>query len=884
MPNLPCLGRTGDETQEATTALFQVLRDMLQSPTPEISATKTPTTPGLTSHRQYGPLRGSESEGESSWDEVGQECPLITSTQVSPSHPSSISSIQEHKRKASALITSSPNAGARSKHSSPLTVSAVLGKKIGEDLRICVAGCAFANLGFSPCLTSLDPFEGFQPNYVGKLILPCSLINTHAHAAFTKPEIVSYEAKQAKRWNANEIKENEASWSAGEDRSTQQGELRGREKNSWLAIAQAKATPKEGNSIGRASEWPESQTHISSKTLKRSSLLPETQANSTHANIHKLPGVPACFRNSTSTSTPTYNLLITAGTGNEGSNDEEEEDRAVQDGSPKYRALAVPTSYWCLLNAIPWPLLAFINQPRMPHTIVGVPHDCQGGHSGGVRYLHGLTGWGRVRLAYRAVSSCHIEPRYKPICMDDHPGCRDVLQDVKSFQVDYLIHCRNYLDNIVDEYTMEITANLRATLTAHLEPFASMKVSMPCGPAPLLRAALLQARATEVTAIARAVFTVPPLYVAPTTSTIDQYVSKRHEGPIATDFILLLQCINHLLQADLDVPASKRKPPGGKLFNVDRVMKGRKKSQSGYHACTDGVSFSLLLERQIEDKPPPDSIPTLKEYPVGSWPGGGRDNRVSSRAAAVKASAAAAMPTASPDTDSRMATRGPGGGGPAPAEPPPVAVDPLSVGDGLPDQALEKPRLIVTTFARLLPPRAYNYGHALDRIEILSPSLPLLQAFYDPILHCEAAFRSYRAHQIASSKKVTGLLAIGIAAEIISHQVIVVYGIANFSSSSAGSSINVGLQEAIRDRGVKLFMLNEWGAFTEPRQPSAIGEEDGRCQVQGQWHYKVLVCQQSGRLIQRDCNAARNMLPIFLMLVCSCGTRRGPRFERRATT
>ncbi|RKO88725.1 hypothetical protein BDK51DRAFT_26363, partial [Blyttiomyces helicus] len=114
-----------------------------------------------------------------------------------------------------------------------------------------------------------------------------------------------------------------------------------------------------------------------------------------------------------------------------------------------------------------------------------------------------------------------------------------------------------------------------------------------------------------------------------------------------------------------------------------------------------------------------------------------------------------------------------------------------------------------------LPERAYTVDAALDRIRRIAPLKPVLKEFYERQCHRQAIFRAYTLRQMALSRKVSQLLPKGVHP----NDVIVGYASAEFGSSRPGapSVINLGFQQAIRDREIRLIPLNEHNMSTPAR-------------------------------------------------------------------
>ncbi|RKO93901.1 hypothetical protein BDK51DRAFT_31331 [Blyttiomyces helicus] len=202
-----------------------------------------------------------------------------------------------------------------------------------------------------------------------------------------------------------------------------------------------------------------------------------------------------------------------------------------------------------------------------------------------------------------------------------------------------------------------------------------------------------------------------------------------------------------------------------------------------------------------------------------------------------------------------------------------------------------------------LPERAYTIDAVLDHIRGIAPLEPVLQEFYERQCHRQAIFRAYTLRQKAFSRKVSQLL----PEWVFPNDVNVGYGSAEFGLSKPGapSFINLGFQQEIRDRGIRLIPLKEHNtsqvrirvrvhsrALHHPREKGnrLVGvryrydDEAGFLQrkPRNRPSWTVRVCKATGQLINRDVNATGNMADILLCQIYSEGLRRGSLFEEKS--
>ncbi|RKO88267.1 hypothetical protein BDK51DRAFT_39311 [Blyttiomyces helicus] len=164
----------------------------------------------------------------------------------------------------------------------------------------------------------------------------------------------------------------------------------------------------------------------------------------------------------------------------------------------------------------------------------------------------------------------------------------------------------------------------------------------------------------------------------------------------------------------------------------------------------------------------------------------------------------------------------------------------------------------------------------------------------------QSAFRAYILHQKATERLISRLLPKGVRR----REVVVAFGAAQFSSSA----YIVGFQRALRNSGVLFYPINEHNSsqvdsvshlshlvkaskINRKGQPLDVfvnklraphyryKDSAGRTHRRPKGEWKVRICPHSGRAIQRDINAARNLATIFYTLVFSGNLRRGSLFE-----
>ncbi|RKO85131.1 hypothetical protein BDK51DRAFT_32569, partial [Blyttiomyces helicus] len=185
------------------------------------------------------------------------------------------------------------------------------------------------------------------------------------------------------------------------------------------------------------------------------------------------------------------------------------------------------------------------------------------------------------------------------------------------------------------------------------------------------------------------------------------------------------------------------------------------------------------------------------------------------------------------------------------------------------------------------PAKAYTYETALAQIKAVASLEPILKEFYKRPCHRQASARAYILRRKALTRKVAQLLPKGVSPD----DLIVGYGAADFGSPRPVSPpfLNLAFQEAIRDRGIHLVLINEFNA-SQVQSRALLHPRDKRNRLVGpRYRYldeagltrrkpqsnKVRVCPVTGRLIQREVNAARNIASVFFCLVYSGGRRRG---------